>query len=74
MSDEVSILSYEGSTELATDYKCRGSIVLKQYPTSAFKEVCSFGFTGETYYDFDKGFDADHPIVIIHFNGEMDPI
>ncbi|XP_055388956.1 protein 5NUC-like [Condylostylus longicornis] len=55
-------------SSVASEYKRKGSIVLKQYPTTAFREVCSFGFTGETYYDYDKGLDPDHPIVIIHFN------
>lgn len=52
-----------------SSYRRHGSIILKHYPSSAFREVCTFGFTGETYYDYDKGLDPDHPIVILHFNG-----
>lgn len=53
---------------ILSNYRRHGSIVLKHYPTSVFREVCTFGFTGETYYDYDKGLDPDHPIVILHFN------
>lgn len=53
-----------GDDDVLSKFRRFGSAAL----TGPLAEVSSFGLTGETYYDFDKGLDPTHPITIIHFN------